>query len=50
MLIRKGRSNGECRQSTISEILGATIIDYDFIANVKRDIPKLLNETGLKEM
>lgn len=26
------------------EIIGATIHDYDFIANAKQDIPKLINE------
>ncbi len=26
------------------ELIGATIEDYDFIANAKQDIPKLINE------
>ena len=26
------------------EMIGATIADYDFIANAKQDIPKLINE------
>ncbi|RZK10492.1 MAG: hypothetical protein EOO46_10550 [Flavobacterium sp.] len=34
---------GENRQVDI-EMIGATIADYDFIANAKQDIPKLINE------
>ena len=35
----KGQERGED-----IELLGATIADYDFIANAKQDIPKLLKE------
>jgi len=34
---------GATRQEDI-ELVGATIADYDFIANAKQDIPRLINE------
>ena len=34
---------GNNRQKDI-EMVGATVADYDFIANAKQDIPKLINE------
>jgi hypothetical protein len=34
---------GNERQEDI-EMLGATIADFDFIANAKQDVPKLINE------
>ena len=37
---------GDSRGDDI-ELLGATIADYDFIANAKQDIPRLVNEIRL---
>jgi len=37
---------GDSREEDI-EMTGATIADYDFIANAKQDIPRLINEIRL---
>ena len=38
------RTGTEKNRQVDIEMIGATIADYDFIANAKQDIPKLINE------
>ena len=38
------RTGTEKNRQVDIEMIGATIADYDFIANSKQDIPKLVNE------